>query len=610
MDASESPKRTLGRYELVQLLGQGGMGEVYLAKISGAAGFEKPCIVKTILPSLTSDRQFLERFHHEAKVLVHLVHSNIAQVYELGEEAQSYFMALEYVPGVDLGQLMLQARQRQLGLPLPFALYVGQKMAEGLGYAHRKAGPDGVPLGIVHRDISPQNAMVSYEGEVKLIDFGLAKSAARSRQTLASTVMGKLGYMSPEQARAEPVDHRSDIYSCGVVIWELLSGQPLIPHGTMGEMMAQMASPRPSPLELLRPEVDPALDAVVRRALAADPEQRYQKADELARAMAEQLLRLGSNLGAEEMGQLVRQLCPEAYAEQRRLISQLTSIRAKSPAPSLATPSPAQRSSASPPVTGLEATTLRQSDQVAVPAQPPPPAVSSGPVVVKTGRPWLVGASLVLAVVAASAVTLLVSRQAPPQAPVPKLEEVPPAPPKPPEPAPPPSLVPAPPAPLPAPPERAEHGSRRRAAEKKREPREKSQLAAPETQAAPPALPAEKPEQPPAAIAPAPPAIPAAPPVPPPSEPAKPRRLLGRSSVSGFGPLQYLTIYNTDQITWNGCEVIIRGRMSQRLGALAPGGKRDLRVGEFRPSSTSRSVGYNQVGVTCAEGQGDFAAKL
>src|SRR4051794_22399273 len=153
---NESPHfpRPLGRYELVQLLGQGGMGEVFLAKISGAAGFEKPCIVKTILPALLKDRQFLDRFHHEAKVLVHLVHSSIAQVYDMGEAEGTYYMALEYVAGVDLSYLQEQARTEGQSLPVPVALHLGQRIAEGLGYAHRKAGPDGMPLGIVHRDVS------------------------------------------------------------------------------------------------------------------------------------------------------------------------------------------------------------------------------------------------------------------------------------------------------------------------------------------------------------------------------------------------------------------------------------------------------------------------
>ncbi|MFY1827276.1 protein kinase domain-containing protein [Myxococcus fulvus] len=327
--------RFLGRYELVHPLGQGGMGEVFLAKISGAAGFEKPCIVKTILPALLKDRQFLDRFHHEAKVLVHLVHSSIAQVYDMGEADGTYYMALEYVAGVDLAYLLEQARLQGAQVPVPVALFLGQRMAEGLGYAHRKVGPDGVPLGIVHRDVSPHNAMVSYEGEVKVIDFGLAKSAARSKYTLPATVMGKLGYMSPEQVRAEALDHRSDIYSCGVVLWEMLAGRSLIPHGTVGEMMAAMSHPTVPPLTGLRGDVDEALDAVVRRALATKPDERYSRSDELARALNGELVRSGAAVGAEEVGHFVRALCPEAFAAQRQLISKVTSSSShrRTPAP-------------------------------------------------------------------------------------------------------------------------------------------------------------------------------------------------------------------------------------------------------------------------------------
>ncbi|WP_233609562.1 serine/threonine-protein kinase, partial [Corallococcus sp. AB049A] len=335
---TESP-RFFGRYELVHLLGQGGMGEVYLAKLSGAAGFEKPCIVKTILPGLVKDRQFLDRFHHEAKVLVHLVHSSIAQVYDMGEADGTYYMALEYVAGVDLGYLLEQARVQGRAVPTPVALYIGQRMAEGLGYAHRKTGTDGEPLGIVHRDVSPHNVMVSYEGEVKVIDFGLAKSTARSKYTLPSTVMGKLGYMSPEQVRAEPLDHRSDIYSCAVVVWEMLAGRGLVPHGTVGEMMAAMSHPVVPPLTDFRPDVEPSLEAVLRRALAPSPADRYARADEFARALNAELLRSGNPMGAEEVGEFVRAICPEAFAEQRKLTSSVHGERR--------TPSPAPRSGGS-----------------------------------------------------------------------------------------------------------------------------------------------------------------------------------------------------------------------------------------------------------------------
>src|SRR6218665_289991 len=401
--------RLLGRYELVHLLGQGGMGEVYLAKISGAAGFEKPCIVKTILPTLLKDRQFLDRFHHEAKVLVHLVHWSIAQVYDMGEAENTYYMALEYVAGVDLAFLQEQARVQGQSLPIPVALYLGQHISEGLGYAHRKMGPDGQPLGIVHRDVSPHNVMLSYEGEVKVIDFGLAKSAARSKYTLPSTVMGKLGYMSPEQVRAEAVDHRSDVYSCGVVVWELLAGQPLFAHGTVGEMMAAMSNPVVPALQELRPDVDPALDAVVRRALAPHPEDRYARADDFARALNEQLLRHGASLGAEEVGNFVRGLCPEAFASQRQLLSRLTSNPSlrRTPLPLGPTGLPMNTGIQTPVAEesagiGFASTMVRADSRTAVPvvSSPAPEALSQGPgrkgwtVAILLGALGLIGASV------------------------------------------------------------------------------------------------------------------------------------------------------------------------------------------------------------------------
>ncbi|MBK7864842.1 MAG: protein kinase [Archangiaceae bacterium] len=327
--AAHKSTRFLGRYELMYLLGQGGMGEVHLARLTGAAGFEKLCIVKTILPQMMSDPQFVDRFHHEAKVLVQLNHSNIAQVYDMGDVDSTLYMAIEYVPGVDLARVVDRARASDSAIPVPVALLIGQQMCEALGYAHRKVGADGAPLGLVHRDVSPQNVMVSYEGEVKVIDFGLAKSSARSKHTLPSTVLGKLGYMSPEQARAEKVDHRSDIYSAGIVVWELLAGRPFINGGTVGEMVAMMANPKVPPLRELRPEVSEAVERLVVRALQPDPSGRYSRADDFARAINEQLVRESLVVGSEDVGNYVRAMCPEEFAAERQLQSRLSSLGRK-----------------------------------------------------------------------------------------------------------------------------------------------------------------------------------------------------------------------------------------------------------------------------------------
>jgi eukaryotic-like serine/threonine-protein kinase len=263
--------RMLGRYQLLFMLGQGGMGEVHLARLTGAAGFEKLCIVKTVLPHLMGDQNFIDRFHHEARVLVQLTHSNIAQVYDMGEVENTLYMAIEYVAGVDLSRVESRVERQQVQMPIPMAVYIGQQINEALGYAHRKVGADGMPLGIVHRDVSPQNVMVSYEGEVKVIDFGLAKSTARSKQTLPSTVMGKLGYMSPEQALAKQVDHRSDIFSSGIVVWEMLAGRSMYQGGTMSEMVAQMAVADVPSLSAVRPDISPTLEQIVMRAPMTSP---------------------------------------------------------------------------------------------------------------------------------------------------------------------------------------------------------------------------------------------------------------------------------------------------------------------------------------------------
>ncbi len=330
--------RFLGRYELMYLLGQGGMGEVHLARLTGAAGFEKLCIVKTILPQMNADPQFVDRFHHEAKVLVQLNHSNIAQVYDMGDVDQTLYMAIEYVPGVDLARVTDRTRATDSAIPIPVALLIGQQMCEALGYAHRKVGADGAPLGIVHRDVSPQNVMVSYEGEVKVIDFGLAKSSARSKHTLPSTVLGKLGYMSPEQARAESVDHRSDIYSAGIVLWELLAGRPLIQGGTVGEMVAMMANPKVPSLREIRPDVSEAVEKLVMRALQSSPSARYSRADDLSRAINEQLVRENLSVSSEDVGNYVRAMCPEEFAAERQLQSRLSMMRKKGSSPDQSKP--------------------------------------------------------------------------------------------------------------------------------------------------------------------------------------------------------------------------------------------------------------------------------
>ena len=207
-----------GRYTLLMPISTGGMGEIFLARLEGSHGFDKLCVIKKILPHLAQDQDFVSRFVDEAHILVKLSHGNIAQVLDMGVHEHEPYIALEFVDGKDLRRVLSRMRERQLPLPLSFVLSVMTRVLDALAYAHRKRGDDDDELNLVHRDVSPQNVLISYEGEVKVIDFGLAKSALSLSRTNPSIVMGKFLYMSPEQARHTKVDRRSDLYAVGLCL--------------------------------------------------------------------------------------------------------------------------------------------------------------------------------------------------------------------------------------------------------------------------------------------------------------------------------------------------------------------------------------------------------
>ncbi len=279
-----SPQK-LGRYELLEQLGEGGMGSVWLARLTGTGGFEKLCIVKTVLPAIAKDESFVSRFLHEGRVLTQLQHSNIAQVFDMGDEAGTLYIALEYVAGIDLAQLHQHVRDSKQALPVPVAIFLIQQAAEGLGAAHRKVAVDGTPLNVVHRDVSPQNIMVSYEGEVKVIDFGIAKTANWGAGTEPGTLKGKFFYMSPEMILAKPVDHRADIFAAGTILWELFSGQRLFAGNNEMEMMHKVRDCRVPSVHFHNQEAPDMAVAIVRRATLADRALRFQTASEMAKSL-------------------------------------------------------------------------------------------------------------------------------------------------------------------------------------------------------------------------------------------------------------------------------------------------------------------------------------
>jgi serine/threonine protein kinase len=264
-----------GKYLLLDRISVGGMAEVFKAKSYGVEGFEKVIAIKRILPSMGEDRDFIKMFIDEAKIAGQLTHANICQIFELGRIDGAHFIAMEYIWGKDL--LQVQNRLRKLKRPMPAATacFIVAKVCEGLDYAHRKRDPMGRPLEIVHRDCSPQNVLISYEGEVKLIDFGIAKAASRSSRTMAGVLKGKFGYMSPEQVRGLPLDRRSDIFALGTVLYESITGERLFQGETDFATLEKVRNVEITPPRRIDPSIPVDVEAVIMRALARDAEERY-----------------------------------------------------------------------------------------------------------------------------------------------------------------------------------------------------------------------------------------------------------------------------------------------------------------------------------------------
>ncbi len=275
-------ERQFGPYRLVRQIAVGGMAEIHLAKTKGIAGFEKYVALKMIHPNFAEDEQFVQMLIDEAKIAVQLNHGNIAQTFDLGRVGDTFYITMEYVDGSDLYKILRQSSEIEVEFPLDVCAFIAKEVASALDHAHRKRDHVGKSLGIVHRDISPQNVLLSYAGEVKLVDFGIAKATMKARQTAAGVIKGKYYYMSPEQAWGDPIDSRSDIFSAGIVLYEMITGQMLYLEEDLNKLLdmarrADIASPT-----TLRASVPAQLEKIVMRALAKLPSDRYQYAADFA----------------------------------------------------------------------------------------------------------------------------------------------------------------------------------------------------------------------------------------------------------------------------------------------------------------------------------------
>jgi serine/threonine protein kinase len=274
-----------GKYILLERINVGGMAEIFLARSRGVHGFKRILAIKKILPSMAEDKEFIAMFIDEARIAAELAHTGIIQIYELGRFEEDYYIAMEFVHGKDLRYIQDSMFRAKKPMPIPIAVFVAIKICEALDYAHTKKDPMGHPLGIIHRDVSPQNVIVSYEGEVKICDFGIAKAANRSQKTQAGILKGKFGYMSPEQVRGLPLDGRSDIFTVGTLLYEMLTLQRLFVGESDFSTLEKVRNAEVMPPSRINPDIPKELEDITLKVLSKDADDRYQTAGEFGETL-------------------------------------------------------------------------------------------------------------------------------------------------------------------------------------------------------------------------------------------------------------------------------------------------------------------------------------
>ncbi len=299
------------QYELVARLTEGGMAEIFLARSRGMANFGRYVVLKRILPERGADERWIEMFLDEARLVAQLQHPNIAHVFDLGRLGDGYFFTMEYVHGANMREVLVRCSQRGRRLPLAAAVGVGVGAASGLDHAHSRKDAEGRPLGIVHRDVSPSNLMLSFEGVVKLVDFGVAKAMSHSSVTQSGTVKGKVSYLSPEQCRGRAVDHRSDLFALGIVLYEMTTTKRLYRRSSDFETMSAIVNEVPEPPSRYNPEISPSLDALILRALEKDPAHRQQSAGELLEELEDIAHKEGMAISSSQLRRQMRELFGE-----------------------------------------------------------------------------------------------------------------------------------------------------------------------------------------------------------------------------------------------------------------------------------------------------------
>jgi serine/threonine-protein kinase len=293
------------------------MAEVFLARQLGMMNFEKIVVVKTIHPHLSRQHEFISMLLDEARLSALIKNPNVVDIYDLGQEGDTYFIAMEYLAGQALSAVLTQARKLRKVLDVYGTIRIIADAASGLHAAHTMTSLSGDPMELVHRDVSPGNIVVLYDGRVKLVDFGVSKAQGRLSVTAPLQIKGKLGYIAPEQLRADPVDRRSDIYALGVVMWEALTWRRLFKPDTEADTLDGLRTGTVRAPSTERRDVPMSVDAICLRALADDPDDRYQSAEDMQHAIEDALREVGYYRDRRGLGEYMRQLFPDAVAEQQ-----------------------------------------------------------------------------------------------------------------------------------------------------------------------------------------------------------------------------------------------------------------------------------------------------
>jgi len=321
--------RAFGRYELLIEMGQGGMATLYLGRIRGPESFEKLLAVKKIHDHLANEEQFVRMFLDEAKIAALIHHPNVATIFDLGQADGSYYIAMEYIHGQNLTDVLKEAVRHPAEFPWPVVARIIADAASGLHAAHELLNPEGKPLNVVHRDVSPQNILVSYDGYVKIVDFGVAYAAEKLSQTTTGTLKGKVSYMSPEQTRGESVDRRSDIFSLGIVLYECLLKRRLFKRGNEAATLLAIRDAVVPPLRRAHLELPVALEQIVTKALAKDVSVRYQTAQDLADDLEQLLVDQGERVRRSDIASMMDRF----FHDRRAIKEEQIHLAQKSPSP-------------------------------------------------------------------------------------------------------------------------------------------------------------------------------------------------------------------------------------------------------------------------------------